>query len=286
MKTKILILSMAVTFFGCGPDYKSQVEKLKSQQDSLLIVQNTKDSLMNSYMNDFNEIQSSIESLAEQEQFLTKQSTNNELSSNAKTKILNNIQAFKNIIEENRNKILSLQSKIKKYNFKIDELDKMISGLNFQLQQKDSSIFILTENLNQLNLKIASVEVELSNVKNENDQKNQEIADKTNKLHTAYFTVGTYKELKEKKVISKEGGILGLGSSKSFNGDMNSESFTKIDYTSVKLIDVISKKIEIISVHPTDSYKLINNGKQIMAIEILDPERFWQASKYLIIVKS
>ena len=286
MKNKLILISLISMIYSCGPDYKLEVENLKKQQDSLISIQAQKDSLMNSYMNEFNEIQSSIESLAQQEKLLVEQSSGNEFTKDSKNKILNNIESFRKIIEQNKNKISSLQRKIKNYNLRIDELDKMIANLNVQLAQRDSSIASLSENINQLNSKIANVELELTNSKNDNELKRQEIADKTNKLHTAYFTVGTYKELKEKKVISKEGGILGLGSSKSFNGDMNSESFTKIDYTSVKIIDIISKNIEIVSVHPSDSYKIINNGKQIMGIEILDPEKFWKASKYLVVVKS
>ena len=286
MKNKLVLFGLMTFIYSCGPDYKLEVENLKHQQDSLISIQNQKDSIMNSYINDFNEIQSSIETLAQQEDMLVKQSKDNELTPDAKTRILNNIESFRKIIEENKNKISSLQRKIKKYNSRIDELDNMISNLNLQLAQRDSSIAYLYENINQLNSKIASVELDLTNSKNENEQKKQEIVEKTTKLHTAYFTVGTYKELKEEKVISKEGGILGLGSSKSFSGELNNESFTKIDYTDVKIIDIISKNVEIISVQPTDSYKLINNGKQIMAIEILDPERFWQASKYLVVVKS
>lgn len=286
MKTKILILCVATVIFGCGPDYKSEVERLKAQQDSLMTIQITKDSLMNSYMNDFNEIQASIESLAHQEKLLAEQSANNELTPDAKTKILNNIQSFKKIIEENKSKISNLQSKIKKYNLRIVELEKMIAGLNIQLQQRDSSISLMTDNINQLNSKITSVELELTNTKTDNQLKSQEIAQKTEKLHTAYFTVGTYKDLKEKKIISKEGGLLGLGSNNALVKDINNDSFTKIDYTSTKVIDIISKKAEIISVHPPDSYKFITNGKQIMALEILDPEKFWKASKYLVVVKS
>jgi len=259
MKNKLILFGLITMIYSCGPDYKLEVENLKNEQDSLLSIQMQKDCLMNSYINDFNEIQLSIESLAQQEKLLVEQSKSNELKLDAKTKILNNIESFRKIIDQNKNKISS---------------------------QRDSSIALLSENINKLNSKIASVELELTNSKNDNEQKKQEIADKTIKLHTAYYTVGTYRELKDKKVLSKEGGILGLGSSKSFTSDLNNESFTKIDYTSTKLIDIISKKIEIISIHPSDSYKIINNGKQIMAIEILDPERFWQASKYLVVVKS
>ncbi len=286
MKTKILILFMTLTIFGCGPDYKSEVEKLKCEQDSLMALQSTKDSLITSYMNEFNEIQSSIESLAQQEKLLSEKSINNELTPDSKTKLLNQIESIKKVIEENKNKILSLQTKIKKYNSKINELDKMIANLNVQLLQRDSSIASLTENINQLNSKITTVELELSNTKSDNQLKAQEIQDKTNKLHTAYFTVGTYKDLRDKKIISKEGGLLGVGSNSVMSSNINTDSFTKIDYTSTKLIDIVSKKADIISVHPPDSYKLITNGKQIMALEILDPEKFWKASKYLIVIKS
>jgi len=286
MKTKILILCITLTIFGCGPDYKSEVEKLKIQQDSLLVLQSTKDSLMTSYMNEFNEIQSSIESLVQQEKLLSEKSINNELTPDSKTKILNQIESIKKVIDDNKNKISSLQRKIKKYNSKIDELDKMIANLNVQLLQRDSSIASLTESINQLNSKITTVELELTNTKNDNQLKAQEIQDKTTRLHTAYFAVGTYKDLRDKKIISKEGGLLGVGSSSVVSDDVNNDSFNRIDYTSTKVIDIISKKADIISVHPPDSYKLITNGKQIMALEILDPEKFWKASKYLIVVKS
>lgn len=285
MKTKIFLLGFAFMVFGCGPDYKSEVEKLKKEQDSLFLVQMTKDSLMNLYVSDLNEIQTSIDSLTQEQNLLTEQSIGNELSKDSRTKTLSQIEAIKKLINSNKNKLASVQNKIKKANLKIKELEVMIANLNDQLAQKDSNIAILTGNINQLNSRIATVETDLNNSKAENQQKNQEIIEKTNRLHTAYFTVGTYKQLKEKNVITKEGGLLGVGSNKELVANFNVESFTRIDYTNTRIIDIISDKAEIISVHPTNSYKLIMNGKQIMALEIIDPEKFWQASKYLVIVK-
>jgi hypothetical protein len=66
--------------------------------------------------------------------------------------------------------------------------------------------------------------------------------------------------------------------------DFNEGIFTKIDYTSSKLIDIVSKKIEIVSTHPANSYKLIKQGDKIMALDITDPDKFWSASKYLVVV--
>lgn len=285
MKTKIFLLGLTFMIFGCGPDYKSEVEKLKKEQDSLLLVQMSKDSLMNLYVSDLNEIQNSLDSLTQEQNLLSQQSFGNELSKDSKSKILSQIDAIKKLINENKNKLASVQNKIKKTNLKIKELESMIANLNNQLTQRDSSIAILNENINQLNFKIGSVESELTNTKVENQKKSQEIFEKTNKLHTAYFTVGTYKQLKEKNIVTKEGGLIGIGSNKELAANFNTESFTKIDYTNTTIIDIISDKAEIISVHPTNSYKLVMNGKQIMALEIIDPEKFWQASKYLVIVK-
>lgn len=285
MKTKMFLLGLAFMVFGCGPDYKSEVEKLKKEQDSLLLVQTMKDSLMNAYVSDLNEIQTSIESLTQEQNLLTEQSIGNELTKDSKSRILSQIEAIKKLIDNNKNKLASIQNKIKKSNLKVKELENMIANLNQQLIQKDSSIALLTDNINQLNYRIASVETELNSTKTENQLKNQEIVDKTNKLHTAYFMVGTYKQLKEKNIITKEGGLLGIGSNKELNANFNVEPFTKIDYTNIRIIDIISEKAELVSIHPSNSYKMVMNGKQIMALEIIDPEKFWQASKYLVIVK-
>lgn len=285
MKTKLIILGLAFMVIGCGPDYKSEVEKLKNEQDSLLLVQTTKDSLMNQYVSDLNEIQTSIESLTQEQNLLTEQSTGNELSKDSKSRILSQVEAIKKLINDNKNKLASIQSKMKKANLKVKELENMIVNLNLQLSQRDSSIALLTENLNQLNSKIATVETELNNSKIENQQKNQEITDKTNKLHTAYFVVGTYKELEEKKIIYKKGGLIGLGSNKYLASDYNQDFFTKIDNRNTKVIDIISKDMEIVSNHPTESYKIIKNNEKVMGLEILEPELFWRNSKYLVVVK-
>lgn len=285
MKTKIFLLGLTFMIFGCGPDYKSEVEKLKKEQDSLLLVQMSKDSLMNLYVSDLNEIQTSIESLIREQNLLTEQSLGNELSKESKSKILSQISSIKKLIDDNKNKLASIKGKVKKANLKIKELENMIANLNQQLSQRDSNITVLTESINQLNSKIATVETELNNTKIENQQKSQELTDKTNKLHTAYFTVGTYKELEEKKIIYKKGGLIGLGSSKYLASDYNQEFFTKIDNRNTKVIDIISKDMQIISNHPTESYQIIKNNEKIMGLEILEPELFWRNSKYLVVVK-
>ena len=66
--------------------------------------------------------------------------------------------------------------------------------------------------------------------------------------------------------------------------DFDNSYFKKIDISQVKTLDLFVKKAKIITTHPSDSYQLITgqNGAVEM-IEITNPEKFWSASKYLVI---
>ena len=65
---------------------------------------------------------------------------------------------------------------------------------------------------------------------------------------------------------------------------INNGHFTQIDYTKVRKIDINSKKAKIITTHPTGSYKLIQSKNKVDSIIITNPDKFWSASKYLIVV--
>jgi peptidoglycan hydrolase CwlO-like protein len=286
MKKILGFLSIATIIYGCGgPDYKSEVERMMKERDSLMTQYDAKDSMINGYMQDIADIQASIENLTQQEAMINKSDFNNpEASTTAKQNILNNVESIKQLIEENKNKLADLQAKIRRSNVKITEMEKLISSLNDQLLQRDSSINNLNEKVVALSGTITNMQGEIDNVKSDNQQKASEIADKTTKLHTAFYTVGSYKELRDKKVLSKQGGFLGIGKAKSMVPDFNQSAFTQIDYTSTKIISINKKDAKLVSTHPSGTYKIQKENEKVTAIEITDPENFWKASKYLVVV--
>jgi DNA repair exonuclease SbcCD ATPase subunit len=285
MKKLLFLFGIIALISSCGPDYKSEVERLKREQDSIKVAEATKDSIINSYMVDINEIKNNINFLIQQEGMMMKSDINNpELNENQKFKIISNIAVIRSLIDENKNKLAALKNKISKSNIRIEELEKMIASLYEELDQRDSSIASLNSNISNLQSEIDKKIEELELAKKANDNQSKDIGEKTSLLHTAYYVVGNYKDLSDKKVISKKGGLLGLGKSKSMVQDFNEGVFTKIDYTSSKLIDIVSKHVEIISTHPANSYKLVKQGDKIMALDITDPEKFWSVSKCLVVV--
>jgi uncharacterized coiled-coil protein SlyX len=191
---------------------------------------------------------------------------------------------FEHDDEQRKKKLADLQAKIRKSNVKIGELEKVIANLNNQLAERDSSINTLNEKVLTLNGTITTMQSTIDTIREESNQKSREITDKVTKLNTAFYTIGTYKELRDKKVLSKQGGFLGLGKQKSMLPDFNQEAFTQIDVTSTKLIEVNKKDAKLISTHPNGTYKVQRTNDKVTSIEITDPDKFWKASKYLVVV--
>jgi len=284
MKKILASIALATMMIGCGPDYKSQIEQLKSEKDSLALEFSIRDSTINSYMKDINEIQEQINQLTVENEILTERINGNELSGTQKDKILQDIKSLNDLIQLGKNKISSLESKIKKSNTKIQQLEKMIASLNGQLEERDSSVQNLLAQIAVLNGRISQLDTIISLANIENERKRAEISDKTKRLNTGYFVVGDYKKLKNENVLSQEGKFLGMVKNKSINSNFNQEVFTKIDITDTKIIDVYSTKAELLSTHPSGSYELIKQNGKIVAIEIVNSDKFWQASKYLVIM--
>jgi hypothetical protein len=94
--------------------------------------------------------------------------------------------------------------------------------------------------------------------------------------------IGTNRELKDKKIITGEGGFIGIGRTKDIMSDLNMNDFTKVDITVVNEIPIMKKKINIITSHPKTSYRL-EGDKTVDKLVILDAKAFWSLSKVLVI---
>lgn len=286
MKNLLSVLGICLLIASCGPDYKSEVAKMQKERDSLMAQYDAKDSVINGYMQAINEIQTSIDDLTRQEQMLSRTGTDPEASTDAKTKIMNNIDAIRQLIDQNKKKLGALESKIHQNNIKIGELEKTVQSLNQQLAEKDSTVNVLNTNILALNGTITTMQGQIDTIRTDVKNKQKEISDKTTQLNTAYYTIGTYQQLRDKKVLSKQGGFLGLGKQPTVVSDFNQDAFTQIDVTNTKSISINSngKDARLISTHPNGTYKLQKQNNKVTGIEITDPDKFWKASKYLVVV--
>lgn len=234
-----------------------------------------KEAAVQEFINAFNEIQDNLNEIKEKEKIVSSSAQGGDVKSKEE-QIKQDIQSIYEMMAKNKSRISSLNKKLKTANTKIDGLEKMIATLEAQLNEKDVQIGELTNKIELLNIELSNLVVNYESLEQENEVK-------TEKLNLAYYVIGTSKELKEKGIVTKEGGFVGIGKTTNLKKDFNRDYFTKVDISQVSVIPIGAKKIKILSSHPSSSYKLVGE-KPVEKIEITNAEDFWSVSKYLVIV--
>lgn len=107
----------------------------------------------------------------------------------------------------------------------------------------------------------------------------------TSRANTAWYVVGTRDQLVRAGVLAEEGGILGFGKSLTPSRAMARNVFTRID----RLRDTVialpeSREYRIVSRHDPGLVSIDVSPSLGGTLRIRDPERFWSASGWLIVV--
>lgn len=286
MKNYLMITAVlcSLVIYSCK-DYKPEVDRLNHERDSLLRAGGLKDSTLDVFLGDFNSIDASLDSINQLHQaIMMDQKSNPETDANVKDRIRMNIESINRLLNENAEKITSLNKKLKGSNVKLKQLEKMIAELNVKIAEKDSMIVTLNTQVSEANVAISGLKSSIDTLNTVVTDRNNVIAEKINTINTAYYTMGTYKELRDKKVLNKQGGFLGLGKNQTLISDFDTTQFTKVDITSTSTIAIDKKDAKIITNHPTTAFRLDQTKEKVNSINISDPNRFWSSSKYLVIV--
>ena len=125
------------------------------------------------------------------------------------------------------------------------------------------------------------------------DDFDKQLAAERTSAAKAYYVVGTEDELIRKGVIAKEGGtnliFKRVGRTLVPARELNTEAFTSIDTRVVHEIGLpdTTKKYQIVSRQSLDDVKVgeRDGAKFRGPLEIPDSDKFWAASRYLIIVQ-
>jgi DNA repair exonuclease SbcCD ATPase subunit len=293
-KTIALAILTVPAFVACNQD---KIDKLTSENQELATQTQTLNTELEDYLKTFNEIEANLREIKEREENISTKTSDVEYENkDQKDEIVSDIQMINTLMAENKKKISSLQDELSSTN---SEFKKMVSNLNYRIKEKDEQITTLKTELETLNIekeqlaknvetltsRIDTLSVEKEEQLAKIEEQQSRIEDQTEALNTAYVAIGSYKDLRDEEVVVKEGGVLGLGSTERLNDQINNEAFSKIDITEVQTIPVLAKKVELVSVHPLGSYEFqMNAEEKVEKLVILDPEKFWASSKYLVVM--
>ena len=285
----VLVIPVMMLATGCN-QAKEEIARLKITNDSLVSVGAAKDSTVADFVSAFNDIQANLDTIKMKEKIINKAAEgNSEIKSRTKDQINSDINMIYKMQRDNRAMIASLRSKLKTAGTQSAEMERMIDNLTKQVEEKDMQIAQLKEDLAKVNVqvtdltaKVVDLNANVDNLSTQNKQKEQVIADRTTELNTAYYVIGTTKDLTEKKIVTKEGGFIGLGRTKGLTPEIDKKSLTKVDITNLSVIPIMKNKVAILTKHPKDSYRLTGKN-QSDSLVITNQKEFWSLSKVLVL---
>ena len=286
MKKLIFAAAIALTITACD-NRQAEVDQANRQKDSLASIINERDSSLNDFLSSFNEIEKNLDSIARKQNAINVNvDKQGELNKTAKERINDNIAAINQLMNDNRAQIAELNRKLKNSGSKIAHFETMIQTLNEQIAQKDRELADLNDKLNSLNTQVAQLQTSVDTLTRTTLAQTKTIDEQTTSLHTAYFVVGKSKDLQTMKVIDKTGGLLGIGKTSKLSSNFDNNKFTRIDYVQTSTIPIDSKDAKVITTHPSDSYTMNKDKDKVVSLSITNAEKFWSASKYLVVVKN
>jgi len=264
---------------------EEQTTTLENQKLELTSQLSQRDSIINEWLLAFNEIESDIRKITARENMLSMQSMNPEISSDKKQEILKEIQYIRDLIDQNKKKIASLNAQLRKSGVNIAGLQAQVDTLSATIAQRDNDISALRMELVNRDFEIGELHREVDTMKTTLADKELFISRQTDQMNKAYVVSGTYRDLKEKGLLDREGSILGLGGKESLQeNSLRDDLFTEVDITETTTIPVNSKSAKLVTDHPLGSYELVKDASDMISyIEIKDPNSFWKISKYAVV---
>ncbi|MEQ9305397.1 MAG: hypothetical protein RJQ14_15920 [Marinoscillum sp.] len=290
LRISAIVLAGTLALTSCD---KKEREQLKAQADSLEYKLQERDSAFNSIMNVMAEVETQIDQIKKQENLISS-SSSGDFTPEEKTRMVGDLKKINTLIEETNSKVASLSSELENSNFELNAFKKRVGNMKKDLEDRETSIVKLQEQIEMKDTQIAELNTEVESLvtrvqlQTETiEVQNQELVERENNLNTAYFAVDTEKKLKDEGLVAKEGGFLWLGRTTELQADAAQAKFTEVDIQNTRKFYIDSDKMEIVTEHPTNSYKLVNEEGKVKYLEVTDPSKFWKISKYLVVsVKS
>ena len=286
----IMVTVLSVMIGSCKKDNAADGQRTNEDSllnialnDSLATVRAEKDSLAVL----MTEVSDGMNEIMDMQQLISAANLDIE-TRDRKAEIRNNIEAIKRAIDLRQKRLLQLEDRLRQSVTYTDEMKHSIESLKKQLTKQQGIIEDLTAKLAAANVTITNLNTRVDSLKTENKVVTQEkiraqeessrLTNEVNNLNECFYVVGTKKELKQQKII--ETGF--LRKTKVMEGDYTKSYFTKADKRTLNTIALHSKKAQVMSKHPAGSYSIEEAGGQ-KVLHILDPNKFWELSNYLVV---
>jgi hypothetical protein len=278
MKTTIAsCLALILLLGSCGsdpkedPQYQQYVEDARRAETAVA----QRDSALNDMFSAMNRISENLRTIRSRQGELPGLDRHFERGSTIEHRIMADIEHIDELIAENQMLMERLRRHADISAGGLHELQKTIVELEASIRERDAEIGRYKEELSSSNSTMASLIAMYRD-------KAQLAESQRDQLNTAWYTVGTIRELRANGILSREGGVAGIGGVNKLDvSNMPRNYFRRIDVLTQQEIPVVAKKASLVTPHPQESYHFENGAEKLV---ITDTDKFWSISKYLVVV--
>ena len=212
-------------------------------------------------------------------------------------------EAIKVKVKELTDRLNESESRLSASRKRVADLAGSNSGMTKQLAAFDSTISAFKAIMDNQKTEIATLTEQINGLQAENQglkvEKTALIADKTQLItdkstltaerNTVYYIIGTKGDLLKRNIITQTGGMLGIGKTQVAARDLNTADFTAVDKATVSEIAFpdADKTYRIITRQDVTALQTApdKGGRIKGGLKITDSEKFWAASKFLILIE-
>ena len=256
---------------------QSELNSKDKELNSLEFDKLNNDSIVNQYALYIQRIKNNINEINNQESIINNAKSKEEFYKADTTNIINAIKIMSEKLIENESMISELNNAVKLEKNKNSQFATRVTELSTEVAKSNREIYFLREELYSLNSSFEAIF-------NKYNEQNKKISFLNNKLNEIAYVIGTKSELLDNGVLTKSGGLIGLGKSRTLNSDFNTNYFTFSTKQDLKSIVLGYKSVKLMTPHPSESYKISKNTNELIdSLLIFNVENFWKNSKFLVL---
>ncbi|MFV0392183.1 MAG: lipoprotein [Paludibacteraceae bacterium] len=289
MKRIIYILLAVALLTSCSGfgNKKTEVEKLKAENDSLQNAKVLLEQEVNDYFATLNDVQLNIEKIKNAQNVLSFNPLSENSPQDVRKKVNEDMAYIHELIRANQEELENLRGRLKRSSFKLGDVEKTLATLTKQLNEESAKVARLQKQLvrkdsviTTLGTQVDSLGKNVEELAQQNETKKQVIQEQDQTIHSAWYAVGSKRELKDNKIVSSDGLF---SAQKILQSDFNKNYFVKVDARNTRTIPLYStSKARILTNHPKNSYT-IEKEEDDYVVVINNPSQFWSISKYLVV---
>ncbi|HRH38747.1 MAG TPA: hypothetical protein PK760_10400, partial [Flavobacteriales bacterium] len=198
MKKSIVLFTLAAALVACeqDPTQSDQYKQLSQDADRSTSTIAVRDSTINDLFGTMNRISENLRAIRAKQGQLPKAGEGIEKDADAEQRIMEDIASIDAMLAENKTLMEKLRKQAKKNANSIGQLEQTVADLQLNVAAKDSEIVNLKDQLSSSNSSLATL-IDMYRDKSQ-------LADmQRGEMNTAYYAIGTAKELRDNGVLTK-----------------------------------------------------------------------------------